>query len=107
LAKRHLSKAGYKILTAENGVQALEVYRENQSDIALVILDLIMPEMGGKECLEKLLEINPKVKTVVASGLSAYGPTRATIEAGAKGFVGKPFKGREMLRTIRDVLDEA
>ncbi len=106
LAMRYLIQAGYKILMAGNGVEALEIYRENQSGISLVILDLIMPEMGGRECLKDLLEINPNVKVLIASGFSPDGPTKETLEAGAKGFVQKPFRAKGMLTTIRQVLDQ-
>ena len=74
-------------------------------EIALVILDLIMPEMGGKECLEEILRIDPHAKILVASGYSANGPTKQAIEKGARGFVGKPYDVRQMLQTVRDVLD--
>ena len=63
LGEQMLRMAGYRVLTATNGREALEVYRSNQDRIALVILDLIMPEMGGKQCLEELLKIDPKVKS--------------------------------------------
>ncbi len=106
LAQRYLINAGYTILTAGNGIEALAVYRKNQSDISLVILDLIMPEMGGMECLGELLKLDPNVKVLIASGFSPAGPARETIKAGVNGFIDKPFRAREMLRTIRRVLDE-
>ncbi len=104
LARRYLTRAGYHILMAGDGKEALEVYRQNQSNISLVILDLIMPGMGGKECLGRLLQMNPDVKVLVASGFSADGPARDVIRAGAKGFIDKPFRTKQMLKTIRGVL---
>ncbi len=59
LGVRILKRAGYDILTAVNGKEALQVYTKEHDTIALVILDLIMPEMGGKECLGELLKIDP------------------------------------------------
>jgi two-component system cell cycle sensor histidine kinase/response regulator CckA len=106
LARRCLTPTGYQIMTAGNGLHALEVYREKQSDISLVILDLIMPEMGGIECLGELLKIDPNVKVLVTSGFSSDGPTREIIKTRAKGFIDKPFRTKEMLKTIRRVLDE-
>ena len=70
-----------------------------------MILDLIMPEMGGKQCLEELLKIDPQVKVLIASGYSAVGETKKTIESGARGFVGKPYDMRQMLNAVREVLD--
>jgi PAS domain S-box-containing protein len=106
LARRNLNKAGYTVLMAANGIEALAVYRKNQSDISLVILDLIMPEMGGMECLEELVKVNPNVKVLIASGFSPAGPPRESIKVGVHGFVDKPFRVKEMLTTIRRVLDE-
>jgi len=106
LGQRHLIHAGYTVLTAVNGQEALEIYERQRADISLVILDLIMPEMGGRECLEELLKINPDVKVLIASGFSVNGPTRDGIEGGARGFVGKPFDMKQLLQTVRKVLDE-
>ena len=106
LGKRILSKAGYTVLTAGNGKEALDLYRSNKGNISLVILDLIMPEMDGKQCLEELLKINPGAKVLVASGYSADGPTKEALQGGAKGFVSKPFDMGQLLQTVRKVLDE-
>jgi two-component system, cell cycle sensor histidine kinase and response regulator CckA len=106
LGKRMLRKAGYGVLTASNGKEALEVYRKEQSRIALVILDLIMPEMGGKECLEGLLEIDPAIKVLVATGYSANRPTKSDLSSGAKGFVAKPFAMRQVLEMVRKTIDQ-
>ena len=106
LGSRVLTKAGYKVVTASNGKDALNVYEAHSAEIALVVLDLIMPEMGGKQCLEGLLRLNPAVKVVIASGYSADGPTKDALAAGAKGFVKKPYDIRQVLEVVRSVLDE-
>jgi len=106
LGSRILTKAGYKVIKASNGKEAQEVYQARRDSIALVILDLIMPEMGGKQCLEILLGLNPSVKVVIASGYSADGPTKEALSAGAKGFVNKPYDIRQVLEVIRTVLDQ-
>ena len=106
LGEEMLRMAGYRVLTATNGIEALEVYRSNQDRIALVLLDLMMPEMGGKQCLEELLKINPRVKVVIASGYSANGPTKDALASGAKGFVNKPYDIRQVLAVVRGVIDE-
>ncbi len=107
LGEQMLAMAGYRVLTAANGREALDVYRSSQADIALVLLDLIMPEMGGKQCLEGLLEINPRVRVVIASGYSANGTTRDAVPSGARGFVNKPYDAKEILTVVRKVLDES
>ncbi len=106
LAQRILSKAGYTILTASNGEEALDLYRSNKGNISLVVLDLIMPGMGGKRCLEELLVMDPNVKILVASGYSADGPTKQALSSGAKGFVAKPFDMRQVLEMVRKTIDE-
>ena len=75
LGSKILTKAGYKVISASSGKEALEIYQLRGGEIALVILDLIMPEMGGAQCLETLLIIDPSVKLVIASGFFGSGQT--------------------------------
>jgi two-component system, cell cycle sensor histidine kinase and response regulator CckA len=95
------------VLTAANGKEALELYRREKETISLVILDLIMPEMGGKQCLEELLKIDPKARVLIASGFAANGQTKAAMETGARGFVDKPYSMKGMLQSVRQVLDQS
>ena len=76
LGKEILTTLGYKVLTASNGREALAVYANVQDDVSLVVLDLIMPQMGGKQCLEELLRINPKVKYSFQPGIPQMAPPR-------------------------------
>lgn len=105
LAKRILEKSGYSVLTARSGKEGIKVYAQHKSEISLVILDLIMPQMGGKQCLEELLKISPQVKALIASGFAVEGDTKAFLDTEAKGIVPKPFNMRELLRSVRHVLD--
>jgi two-component system, cell cycle sensor histidine kinase and response regulator CckA len=105
LGARILSKAGYNVLTATNGREALNLFEKEGTQISLVILDLIMPEMGGKECLKGLRKIDPQQKVLIASGLSADPSTKEFVEMGARGFVSKPFKFKELLQQVRKALD--
>ena len=105
LGKRILERSGYTVLTAANGKEALDLYRRERGKISLVILDLIMPEMGGKQCLEELLKIDPKARVLIASGFAANGQTKEAIETGARGFVDKPYNMKGMLQAVREVLD--
>lgn len=105
LGSRILAKAGYEVLAVSTGEEALEVYRQRGEEIGLVVMDLIMPEMGGKQCLEGLLRLNPSVKVIVASGYSAEESTKEALEAGAAGFVHKPYNVRQMLSAVRNLLD--
>jgi PAS domain S-box-containing protein len=106
LGERILTKSGYTVLIAANGKEAIDVYVQHKEELALVILDLIMPKMGGKDCLKELLRIYPNVKVLISSGFSSAASTRECIELGAKGFVAKPFRFKELLREVRKALDE-
>ena len=86
-----LTKSGYKVLTAKNGREALDIYKQHQPDISLVILDLIMPEMSGKECLGELVKIDPLVKVIVSSGHSDSGDLHEVPHENVRGSVKKPY----------------
>jgi PAS domain S-box-containing protein len=105
LGKRELERSGYTVLTASNGKEALEVFKSEKDRIVLVLLDFIMPEMGGKQCLVELLKINPNIAVLIAGGFAVAGQTEEAMEMGARGFVSKPYDMKEMLKSIRDVLD--
>ena len=105
LGKEILSKFGYTVLMASDGETALEIYRENKREISLVILDIIMPGMGGRICLEKLLKINPELRIIIESGYSTNGPSKEVLKAGAKGFIGKPYNINQILKSVREALD--
>jgi DNA-binding NtrC family response regulator len=106
LGQAILTRYGYRVQTASNGETALELYRGQPEKIHLVILDLIMPGMGGLKCLEQLLTIHPDVKVIITTGYSSEGPTRAVLETGARKFVTKPYAVAELLQAVREVLDQ-
>ena len=100
-----LGQAGYTVLTASDGEQALEVYRRERERIALVILDLIMPGMGGSKCLEELLKVTPRARVLIASGYSPDASTKGALEAGAVAFINKPYNNKQLLELVRKILD--
>jgi PAS domain S-box-containing protein len=106
LGAKILKRAGYKVMTASDGMQALETYSHSKESIALVLLDLMMPRMGGKQCLDILLRFDSNIKVVIASGFSSGSEIKDSLERGAKAFVRKPYDGYEILQIIRKVLDE-
>jgi len=99
-----LTRHGYEVLVASDGVHALEIYRERQREIALVILDVTMPRMGGLACYEQLIQINPNVNVILSSGYSLedLGP-RFPIRPGVR-FVQKPYRIEELLEAVRSLL---
>jgi len=106
LGKRILARAGYTVLVASNGKDAEDLYKVNKGRISLVILDLVMPGMGGKQCLQELLRIDPLVKVLIASGYTEKARKDELMAAGARGFVTKPFTMTQLLGDVRDILDE-
>ena len=99
-----LESLGYSVLTALDGMEALEVYRAHRDRIALVLMDMVMPGMGGKELCEALRQISPEVKGVAFSG---YDMQESELRAfGFKGFVRKPFRREELAQVVREALDD-
>ncbi len=101
-----LSRFGYSVITASDGESALSLYQAEKDRIDLVILDVIMPGMGGKQCLSRLLEMNPDAKVIMASGYSNTGPAKGVLQEGIKSFINKPYQVRDLLERIREVLDK-
>jgi DNA-binding NtrC family response regulator len=100
-----LSSYGYKVITAENGEQAVEIYRAQQENIHLIILDLIMPGKGGKKSLHDLLAINPQAKVLMTSGYCSSQQIEELSKIGAAGFINKPYRPQELLISIRQIID--
>jgi CheY-like chemotaxis protein len=103
--KRMLAHFGYAVIAATNAEKAIEIYLTEQENIDLVILALNMPGMGGRKCLERLLEIKPEVKTIVTSGYTSAANFKNVHNAGNVVFVEKPYQLEDLLRIIRQVLD--
>jgi PAS domain S-box-containing protein len=106
LGERGLRNFGYSVLTAADGETALKIYRENAAGIDLVILDLIMPGMGGERCLEELMRMDPEVKVLVASGCLGQGQVERCTREGARGFIGKPFEIVQLTSKIKELLGD-
>ncbi len=106
LGQLMLNRFGYTVLTAPDGETALEIYREHKNRIALVILDLIMPGIGGQNCLGQILALDPSAKVVIASGYSVDDSAQAELQSKAKGFIKKPFEFNQILEEVRRLLDE-
>ncbi len=99
-----LEHLGYSILLASDGTEALKMYRKHRNEIDLVIIDMIMPKMGGKETFLKLKKINPDIRTILASGFSQDSTVQGILRSGVNGFIHKPFTTIELSKKIREVL---
>lgn len=91
ISEMMLKKLGYKVLKALNGHEGLQLFETNKSDIDLIISDLEMPKMNGKEVLDKLREIDPQIKVMLSSGALIDSDERSVINEGFNGFLKKPF----------------
>ncbi|MFA6220778.1 MAG: PAS domain S-box protein [Desulfomonilaceae bacterium] len=106
LTSRFLKRANYKLITASNARNALELYEKHREEIRLIVLDLIMPGMSGKQCLEALRNMNPNVKVIIASGQPEEAIAEDLKQAGTSNFIKKPFDMARLLDQIRKILDE-
>jgi two-component system, cell cycle sensor histidine kinase and response regulator CckA len=100
-----LSSLGYRLLTAGNGIEALKLFEEHESEIRLLITDMVMPEMGGARLAIEIHRRKPGLRVIA---LSAYSPVtdREFQEAGFENFIKKPFKINELANAIREALDK-
>ncbi len=96
---------GYNVMVAESGKEAVEIYAENRDVINAVILDMIMPDMGGGDTYDRLKELNPEVKVLLSSGYSINGQATEILDRGCNGFIQKPFKVNELSKKLREILD--
>ncbi|MGA9479238.1 MAG: response regulator [Desulfobacterales bacterium] len=105
VGRRMIESLGYAVVAAGKGDEALTLYRKRHDHIDLIILDMIMPYMGGKEVFNRIKEINPKAKVLLSSGYSLNGQAQEIMAQGCNGFIQKPFDTVELSRKIREILD--
>jgi PAS domain S-box-containing protein len=102
-----LSRLGYRVLEASNGVEALEVWKQHRDEIRLVLTDLVMPGgMSGRDLASRLLKENPKLKVIYASGYTTEVAGKDFLLEEGVNFLSKPFQVRKLAQTVRDRLDE-
>jgi PAS domain S-box-containing protein len=105
LAVEMLDSFGYRVIAVEDGVEAVEVFKAHADDIDLVVLDMVMPKMGGRETFLKLREISPAVKVILSTGYSQVGRAQEILDEGVRGFIQKPYRINTLLSTVRNVLE--
>jgi DNA-binding NtrC family response regulator len=107
VGKQMLEKLGFSVLTAKNGVEALDVYKNNQNDIDIIILDMIMPDMGAADTYVELQSINPAIKVLLSSGYGTDHQTRELLSLGCSGFIQKPFSMQSLSEKIEEILSRS
>jgi len=100
-----LRSYGYKVVLAADGLEALEIYERNGADIDLVILDLLMPNMGGEETLIRLRKIDPAARVIICSGYGGRESDPRPLVQGEVNLVHKPFKPERLVSAVRQMLD--
>lgn len=104
MATDMLTYLGYEVLTAVDGAEAVETYKACPGGIDLVIIDMIMPKMGGRECFKALLELDPDVRAILSTGYSRDGAAQAILDAGMLGFVQKPYRIGQLSEVVSNIL---
>jgi len=99
-----LTKLGYKVLLAENGKNGIEIYKEFREEIRLVILDMIMPVMGGRETFLAIHKLNPLLPVVISSGFSREDDLDSLQKLGVSGFLRKPFHRVELAEIVAKMM---
>jgi len=118
VGQKLLGKLGYEVLIAGSGKEAIEIVRKTHSaeekspapgpvphEPDLVILDMIMPDMGGGETYDRLKEINPEIKVLLSSGYSINGQANEILDRGCNGFIQKPFNMAQLSKKVSEILD--
>ena len=101
-----LEAIGYKVLTAGSGREAIKAYADNREKIDILIVDLIMPEIGGGELCKKIRALNPKAKVLLSSGYSLDGDMAEGLQGYCNGFIQKPFAIKELSQKLRGILEQ-
>ena len=105
-AKNMLERFGYRVLLAENGVEAVNLYTARRNEIAVVITDMAMPVMDGHATIAALQAINPKVRVIGSSGLDMNDGTTKAIDTAIRHFIPKPYTVESLLKILDEVLRE-
>ncbi|MGE5189370.1 MAG: PAS domain S-box protein [Gemmatimonadota bacterium] len=105
LAVETLGRLGYSVTTARNGVEAIEIFSDSGNRIDLVILDMIMPGMGGEETFRRLRKLAPSARVLVSSGYAVEGKPGNLLAEGAAGFLQKPYRLATLATAVRRALD--
>jgi len=105
VGKKMLESIGYKVLIAQSGSEALDVYIKQKDEIDLIILDLIMPEMSGGETYERMRDIDAGVNVLLSSGYSMNSQVKEILDRGCNGFIQKPFSLKDLSVKVRELLE--
>jgi len=106
LGRRMLQRAGFEVIVAADGREAIETFAKHKDSISLVILDLTMPHLDGEACYRELRQLQPGVKVILSSGYNEQDVVNRFAGKGLAGFVQKPYTTEELLAKIREALED-
>ena len=106
ILRRTLERYGYRVLLAAHGAEALELYRQHQSDVAVVITDMSMPTMDGPTTIAALRALDPSIRIIASSGLVSNRDVTEAVGPGVRHFVAKPYTAETILTTLQQALRE-
>jgi len=99
-----MEKIGYNVLVADSGMEALRVYEAHQERIDMVILDLIMPDLGGEIVYDRIKSSRPDIRVILSSGYSIEGQAESILKKGCDGFIQKPYNLNQLAQKIEEIL---
>ena len=102
---RMLKKLGYKVFAARDGKEAIAVFKKHQEEIDVIVLDMIMPQMGGGETYDQIKKMKPGIKVLLSSGYSINGQASEILNRGCNGFIQKPFNLQNLSKNLRAILE--
>ncbi|MBW1715477.1 MAG: response regulator [Deltaproteobacteria bacterium] len=106
VSRELLQTLGYEVYVARNGKEAIDTYKANEDKIDMVILDMVMPDMGGGEAYDIMKGINPNIKVLLSSGYSIDGQAAEILDRGCNGFIQKPFNITQLSQKLREILEK-
>jgi len=104
ITRQTLESFGYRVLTANDGAEAVALYAARKDEIAVVLTDMMMPIMDGPASIQVMLRINPAARIIGASGLNADGPASRASSVGIRHFLPKPYNAETLLKTMQEIL---
>ena len=105
ISEMMLKRLGYRVLKAHSGYEGLKLFEENKSTIDLIISDLEMPKMNGKEVMDKLREIDPQIKVILSSGALTNADEKNVVNKGFNGFIKKPYNMNTLCEKMAEIIN--
>jgi CheY-like chemotaxis protein len=105
ISEMMLKKLGYRVLKAHSGYEGLQLFEENKSKIDLIISDFEMPQMNGKEVMDRLRKIDPQIKVMLSSGALTDSDEKEVMNEGFNGFIKKPYNMNTLCAKMAEIVN--